>query len=521
MKKHLLLGAILGAAHPVFAAINDGTRGDPSELFIAVFDEQAQKSYYKDLGIGMVQFLQNPAGQFDLSQDPNFAAFLGKPGIVYNLAAFSSLKPDQSNLTSWGYVATSSEGGKLFIPTFTAIDGVRQKIQVYVFDLNAPIPFEPSLAAVNLSASFSPGDLGYFDGTDWNSSMAGAVNGNTTGTLGQPLEFYFVNNFTGDDKGKQVVKLGTWTLSASGQLSFSASGNPIGGINALPKADAGSAQSVSSGVKVALDGSRSADPDNGPSPLTYSWKQVSGPAVTLAGGTTAKPSFTPTAAGVYVFSLTVNDGAGDSSPASVQITVVNQPPVANAGANQNVNTGVVVILDGSKSSDPDNGPSSLTYGWKQTAGPVVTLNGDHTAHPSFTPNDEGGYGFSLTVSDGQDSSSASVTVNASWGTIPHIKLLNVPGVWTLKQAQILSWKSNVDGKLPVSFKFSKDGVKFGVIRSVRNSLGSFSYKFLSKAQLMQGGVLKACVTVPRKVVKRVVTPAVTVCDSANVTVKAK
>jgi len=68
---------------------------------------------------------------------------------------------------------------------------------------------------------------------------------------------------------------------------------------------------------VALDGSRSAAVE------TYSWRQVSGPAVTLTGATTARPSFTypshavpatpgPNPAFVY-----------DNSPVVLELTVRN------------------------------------------------------------------------------------------------------------------------------------------------------------------------------------------------------
>jgi K319L-like, PKD domain len=53
-----------------------------------------------------------------------------------------------------------------------------------------------------------------------------------------------------------------------------------------PTADAGVDQTVVRGRTVALDGSRSVTAE------TYSWRQVSGPAVTLTGATSARPTFT-------------------------------------------------------------------------------------------------------------------------------------------------------------------------------------------------------------------------------------
>jgi len=91
-----------------------------------------------------------------------------------------------------------------------------------------------------------------------------------------------------------------------------------------PVADAGPDQTAVRGRQVALDGSRSAAVES------YSWRQVSGPAVTLAGATSAKPTFTfpaqalpaspgPNAAYVY-----------DNDPVVLELTVRNPAGVAVA-----------------------------------------------------------------------------------------------------------------------------------------------------------------------------------------------
>ncbi|WP_020562099.1 tannase/feruloyl esterase family alpha/beta hydrolase [Methylosarcina fibrata] len=96
-------------------------------------------------------------------------------------------------------------------------------------------------------------------------------------------------------------------------------------INQAPKAEAGKKQKVTVGAEVRLDGSASVDADTGPSPLTYRWTQISGPAIILNGADTATPNFTPTAKGSYKFSLTVNDGAIDSKTDKVTVHVLNAP----------------------------------------------------------------------------------------------------------------------------------------------------------------------------------------------------
>jgi len=91
--------------------------------------------------------------------------------------------------------------------------------------------------------------------------------------------------------------------------------------NQPPTANAGSAQTVRQSSLVTLNGSASTDPDNGPSPLSYSWTKIAGPNVSLTGATTAGPKFTPSVKGLYTFGLIVNDGLVNSTSASVKITV--------------------------------------------------------------------------------------------------------------------------------------------------------------------------------------------------------
>ena len=95
--------------------------------------------------------------------------------------------------------------------------------------------------------------------------------------------------------------------------------------NSAPVANAGAVQTVSrtgGTVTVTLTGAGSTDANS--DTLTYKWTVGYQPAtssITLLLPTTVSPTFAATVAGIYVFTLVVNDGKVDSAVSTVAITV--------------------------------------------------------------------------------------------------------------------------------------------------------------------------------------------------------
>lgn len=178
--------------------------------------------------------------------------------------------------------------------------------------------------------------------------------------------------------------------------------------DAAPAADAGADQSVASGATVTLDGSGSGDAEGS---ITWAWTQTAGESVVLSDPTAAQPSFTaPSGDGAYSFELTVTDQGAQTASDTVTVTVQDDPPTADAGVDQSVRSGAIVILDGSGSGDAGG---TITYAWTQTAGDSVTLSDATAAQPSFTaPPGDGVYTFELTVTD-QSSQTASDAVTVT------------------------------------------------------------------------------------------------------------
>ncbi|MEI7658278.1 MAG: hypothetical protein WCK33_09465, partial [Phycisphaerae bacterium] len=185
--------------------------------------------------------------------------------------------------------------------------------------------------------------------------------------------------------------------------------------NDAPSVDAGATQTVDEGDVVTLAATAS-DPEG--QGLAYAWTQVSGPAVTLSGASTATPSFTAPeglANTAIVLQCTVSDGTNTTvDTVTVTVNADNDAPAVDAGSNQTVDEGDVVTL-AATASDPES--QGLTYAWTQVSGPAVTLSNASTATPSFTAPE----GLATTaivlqcsVSDGTDTAidTVTITVNA-------------------------------------------------------------------------------------------------------------
>ena len=227
-----------------------------------------------------------------------------------------------------------------------------------------------------------------------------------------------IATFTADVAGNYVASLVVndgRVDSAISAVSVTASAPTV---NAVPLANAGLPQFVTVGTKVTLDGTSSTDANN--DFLTYKWGIISAPtgsSASLSAATSAKATFTADIAGVYVASLTVNDGKADSSIVVTTVTAsaANSTPVAVVGANQSVALAALVTLDGSASKDADN--DALTYQWSLVYKPTssaAALSSETAAKPTFTADLAGVYVGALIVSDGKAKSSlATTTVTAN------------------------------------------------------------------------------------------------------------
>jgi hypothetical protein len=237
-----------------------------------------------------------------------------------------------------------------------------------------------------------------------------------------PSANYHVEDVKVDEKSIGAVT--SYTLSAvTANHTISAT---FAKDNQPPVADAGPEQLVEEGVKVTLSGTNSTDADDGIA--SYHWSQTGGTKVILSDVDAAQTTFIAPGVGMsgesLTFKLTVTDRAGleSTDECIVNVKWVNEPPTADAGPAQTVNEWTNVMLDGSRSSDPDPG-DVLTYLWEQTGGPPVDLSDPTAVQPLLVTPNVGPEGaaltFKLTVTDSSLlQSTDTCIVNVTWVNEP-------------------------------------------------------------------------------------------------------
>ena len=290
--------------------------------------------------------------------------------------------------------------------------------------------------------------------------------------------------------GEEVIKFTAPDVVSTGEalifkLLVTDSGNNVSSdtciinvssANGPPKADAGTDQTVFEGELVTLDASNSSDLDSGIS--SYQWSQISGTHVELSISNPVKPTFispdvSPDGESLK-FQLTVTDhGSLQSHDACiVNVSWINEPPIADAGTDQAIKEGKTVTLNGSGSKDVDDGIASCQ--WSQTSGPPVSLSSPAVYQPSFTAPEVSSESISLTFDltiidkgnlQAQDSCTVEVTsISDGKSDIVEINeaLYDAP-----KQKLSVKAKSNAPAKsvvLSAWAKFDSKEVELGQLR---------------------------------------------------------
>ncbi|WKZ60982.1 MAG: PKD domain-containing protein [Cyclobacteriaceae bacterium] len=201
-------------------------------------------------------------------------------------------------------------------------------------------------------------------------------------------------------EGIYVVRLtATDNNGASGSQEATVT---VVGSNQSPTANAGSNITLTLPTNSTNITGSGSDPDG--SIASYLWTQVNGPnTATLTNATSSTVSVGNLIQGLYTFRLTVTDDDGATGFANVNVTVnaapVNNPPTANAGADQSITLPTNSIVINGSGSDSDG--SIVSYAWIKQSGPAATIANETTANLTASNLVEGSYVFRLTVTDNQ------------------------------------------------------------------------------------------------------------------------
>ncbi len=241
--------------------------------------------------------------------------------------------------------------------------------------------------------------------------------------------------------------------------------------NIPPNASAGPDQTAYVGIEVLLDGSGSDDPDTGPEQLSYQWTFQYLPVESGLGDADItdadqdQASFVPDVGGTYVLILQVFDGEDSSvDDAAIIVSVPNVPPNANAGEDQEVTLGDEVIVNGTNSDDPDNGPETLSFTWRfvSVATGSALTNADlmdaNTATARFLPDVAGSYVLELEVSDGADNDFDNVMITCEGGSTPLLCDLDGQGDVDRNDVYILLGHRNQPASACPECDIDEDGV---------------------------------------------------------------
>ncbi len=318
------------------------------------------------------------------------------------------------------------------------------------------------------------------------------LSGPAGGTISSPATAN--TNITGLVQGVYVYKLLlTDNLSDTGSATVQITVNAAV-VSQPPVANAGANQTITLPTSiVTLNGSGT---DASGTITTYAWTKSSGPSGgTISSPATANTNITGLVQGVYVYKLLITDNLGNTGSATIQITVnaavVNQPPVANAGANQTITLPTSIVTLNGSGTDTDG--TIASYAWSEISGPTSdAITSPATASTSITGLTQGVYQYQLKVTDNQGAvgmDTVQITVNAAVVNQPPIAKAGPDQTITLPTNSVTlngSASSDPDGTI-VSYLWTKISgpAQFNIVNStsantIVNNLTAGSYSFQLK-----------------------------------------
>ncbi|HTE10046.1 MAG TPA: choice-of-anchor Q domain-containing protein, partial [Chitinophagaceae bacterium] len=285
--------------------------------------------------------------------------------------------------TATPFISNLTEGNYQVKLTVTNINGLSNTDIATVIVKPAPVPTANAGADINMvlpvtsatlngSASTTPGGGGL-------NYVWTKVSGPSSFTIsGDSTVMASVSNLTAGVYQVKLTVTNSAGITSTDFVNITVSAAPVA--VAIAGADINIVLPANSAL---LNGTASYSTGGGA--LTYEWSLVAGPSsFIMTGASTAAPSISDLAEGVYQLKLKVTNIQGASSEDIVAVTVTAMPvspPVSNAGPDLTITLPAnSVILNGDQSYNPGGGV--LIYSWSAISGPAAfTITGATSATP--------------------------------------------------------------------------------------------------------------------------------------------
>ncbi len=219
--------------------------------------------------------------------------------------------------------------------------------------------------------------------------------------------------FTPDLDGTYIFRLRVNDGSSFSEPSaVKITSKPASAENVKPVSFAGYGRNVNINEKTTLTGYGY---DENKDSLAYMWYFAATPsnkAAALDNPSTQSPSFIPLDEGDYTLGVIANDGKADSLESTVAVKAskqgLNRAPAADPGYDKFVHIGENTNLMGA-GFDPDRNPLNFFWSFQSKPnGSTAMLSAANVPNPSFVPDLEGEYAFSLSVDDGKIESAQNI-----------------------------------------------------------------------------------------------------------------
>ena len=309
----------------------------------------------------------------------------------------------------------------------------------------------------------------------WGGTISTPMNASTTVTGLYTEGVYEFELKVADRKAETATARVKVTVAAGGGGTTPPPTNPPppSGTNQKPVSNAGSDITITLPTNnTTLNGSASKDPDG--SIIKYEWTKTGGPGSYAFGSSTAaSTTVSNLTAGTYTFNLRIWDNQWEPSDDQVTVIVkegtstpppppppppsgVNQPPVANAGADASITLPTnSVTLNAAGSYDSDG--SVIKVEWRYVNGPsqpqIASVNSVSTSVNNLT---QGTYTFALRIWDNlwePNEDLVVITVNGSTAPAPPAGVNKAPVANAGSDATVSTTNANLTG----SASYDPDG----------------------------------------------------------------